>query len=390
MTARGTRTAAAALLACALMTLLSGCWDNHELDALFIITGVALDEADDPDQMDITLQIGETKQGTSGSGEANTQEDSTILMKVTSDTMLGGMMKLNRESSHKLLLHHNQVLLLGSSLAGQGIEKRIDLFLRDRQARMEVPVVVVDGRAEDALSAQLDQDNISGIFLARMLGDLSAISDHFRVRMLDFISRLLDETSSPVAPMITVSQEGDKQKIGLSGMAVFKGDRMIGRLSDDETTGYMWSMGGVRNAVVEAKGSLGKAVFRIAKMDCQRQVALRQDGGVGVTLSVVADLKTDELSGFDKMTIDDAMPILTKLAQDEIRQKIINTFVAARRLDADIFEIGAQVHRSYPKEWRAMKDRWDGIFQNLAWDVQVEVHLSSTGQIERSLEMEGK
>ena len=391
MTAHKTRAVAAALLAAAGMALLSGCWDNHELDAMFIITGVGLDATqNDPNQMDITLQIGETKQGGSGSGEANSQEDSTLLMKVTSDTMLSGMMKLNEESSHKLLLHHNQVLLLGSSLAEQGVESRLDMFLRDQQARMEVPVVVVDGLAEDALSAQLEQDRISGIFLSRVLNDLAGISPQYRVRMLDFVSRLLDGTTSPVVPMITVSKEGEKQKIELTGMAVFRGDRMVGQLNEDETVGYIWAMGKVQKSTMEAVGNSGKAVFRIAKMNCKQKVTLRQDGGVNVALSVSADLKVDELSGFDRMTIDEAMPVLTEMARNEIRQKILGGFEAARRLHADIYGFGTEVYRQHPKEWRSMKSQWDQIFQKIKPDVQVEVYLPTTGQIGHSLEMKGE
>lgn len=393
MRAREMRAAAAVLLASVLPLILSGCWDNHELDAMFIITGVGLDATkDDPNQMDISLQIGETKQGAAGSGEAEAggEENSTFLMKVTSDTMLNGMMKLNRESSHKLLLHHNQVLLLGSDLAGQGVKKRLDMFLRDQQGRMEVPVVVVDGRAEEALSAKLEQDKISGIFLSRMLNDLAGVSEKYRVRMLDFASCLLDGTSSPTVPLVKVTKEGEKQKVEFSGMAVFKGDRMIGRLNSDEAVGYIWSTETVRRSVVEAGGDPGKAVFRIARMNCKRSVTLRRDGVVGVALSVSAELKIDELSGFDGMTIDRAMPVLTRMAQDEIRQKILGGFEAARRLDADIYGIGEAVHRGYPKEWRAMKGRWDKIFREIEPDVEVEVRLPSTGQIGRSLEMKGE
>ena len=389
MTARGVRIVAIAVLASMLTTFLSGCWDDHELDAMVIITGVALDESSKPDQMDITLQIGETKQGAAGSGEANSQENSSMLMKVTSDTMLSGMMQLNRDSSHELLLHHNQVLLLGSSLAEQGVEKRMDLFLRDQQGRMEVPIVVVDGRAVDALSVQPEEDKISGIFLSRVLDEESAISPNYKVRVLDFASRLLDGTSSPVAPMVSVIKEGDQKGIKVSGMAVFKKDRMIGSLTNDEATGYVWSMGNVSNAVLEAGSGKGKATFRVASLGCKRAVTLKPDGGVSVSLSVEADLSIDELSGFDGMTPDELIPVLIRMAQDEIRKKITACFGAARRLDADIYGFGVAVYRKYPKEWRTMKGRWDKIFPKLDLDVQTKVKISGGGQIGPSLEMKG-
>lgn len=388
MITRWKRFMAAAFLSLTLVALLSGCWDDRQLDEMSIITGVALDETDDSDQMDITLQIGGTKPTSSGSGEADSQADSIILLKTVSNTMMGGMMELNRDSSRKLLLHHNQVLLLGSPLAEQGVQKRIDLFMRDQQARMEVPVVVVEGRAEEALSAKLDQDKISGIFLSRMLDDLAAVSSEYRVRMLDFASRILDKTSSPVTPIIKVAEKDGKQEIKLAGMAVFKRDRMTGQLSNDETMGYIWSMGNVKQCGAVAETDLGKAVFHIAQLSCKRKVSLRKDGGVRVTLSAEATVSVSELSGFGEMSPDQLLPYLIEMAKEEIRRKITGSFEAARRLNADIYGFGTSVHQKYPGKWESMKDQWDEIFQDIELNVEVEVHLPATGQTIQNLEME--
>jgi spore germination protein KC len=390
MTARAKRLLAATLLMLTSTMLLSGCWDSHELDALYIVTGVALDEAASPGLMDITLQIGETKQEASGSAEANSHKNSALLLKTTSNTMMGGLIELNRDSSQKLLLHHNQVLLLGSALAEQGVRKRIDLFMRDQQARMEIPVVVVEGRAEKVLSAKLAQKKISGILIARVLDDLATVSERYRVRLLDFVSRLLDETSSPLMPIIKVVGEGDEQEIKISGMAVFKGDRMIGRLNNDEVEGYVWAMGNVKKSDIRAATGLGNAVFHIVKLDSTRDVTLRPDGGVRVALSVEATLNVGELSGFGGMTADKLMPYFVEVAEEEIRQKIMNTFAVTRRLNADIYGFGTSVHRKYPKEWKSMKARWDALFPDIELSVQVKAHIPETGQIVQSLEMKGK
>ncbi|HWQ74208.1 MAG TPA: Ger(x)C family spore germination protein [Syntrophomonas sp.] len=383
------RLTVAAVLLPALMLLLSGCWDNHELDTLFIVTGVALDKADDPEQLDIALQIGKTRSNTSDSGEPNSQEDSTILLKTTGNTMLEGLMKFNRDSSRTLLLQHNQVLLLGSALAEQGVKDHIDLFLRDQEARMEVLVMVAEGRAEEVLSARLEQEKISGIYLARVMQDLYAVSPYYKIRMLDFVSRLRDGTSSPVAPVAVLTGKGDKQEIWIDGLAVFKGDKLIGRLSNDEALGYVWTMGDVAQCGVVAQSKYGRAVFRIVKLDAKRDITLRPDGSVLVTLSVDATLGIGELRGFDGISPKALMPYLVELAQDQIREQIMDTFQTAQALNADIYGFGTSVHRAYPGEWKAMKGRWGKLFPEIGLDVQCKVHLPATGQIVKSLEMEG-
>jgi spore germination protein KC len=369
--------------------LLSGCWDNHELDTLFIVTGIALDKANDPGQMDISLQIGKTKSNASDSDKSNSQQASTIQLQTTAYTMMEGLMEFNRDSSRTLLLQHNQVLLMGSALAEQGIKDHIDLFLRDHESRMEVLVMIADGRADEVLSTQLEQEKISGIFLAREMQDLYSVSPYYKIRMMDFASRLRDGTTSPIAPIVAVEETDNKPVIKLKGFAVFKNGEMIGRISNDEVLGYVYAMGDVKQYGVMADSDLGRAVFHIVKLDTKRDVTLRPDGGVRVTLSVDATLNVGELRGFNGMTPEDLMPYLVNLAQNKIRQRIAGTYRTTQALDADIYGIGTSVHREYPKEWKELKNRWDELFPDTELDVQVKVHIPATGQIVKSLEMEG-
>lgn len=388
MIPRWKRAVAAVLLGVMPAALLSGCWDSHELDSMFIVTGVALDKSESSGQIDIAIQIGETKRESSGSGEASSSQNTSILLNTTNNTVLGGSVKLDRDASHKLLLHHNQALLFGTALAEQGIQKHIDLFLRVQQARLEVPVVIVDGRAEEALLAKLAQDSISGIFLSKVFENMSKNSVEYRVRLIDLITRLLDETTAPLVPIVRVSEKGDKQEIKVTGMAVFKSDKMIGRLSEDEVTGYIWSMGKVRQSNMEVGDKYGHVVFDMPSLDCKREVLLQQDGGVRVALSVNMEIRIAELQGFDGVELKELIPRLTVLAQDEVRRKIEDSFKAARKLNADIYGYGTSVYRKYPKEWRLMKGRWDEVFQDIDFDVRVKAHILGIGQIIQSLEME--
>jgi spore germination protein KC len=379
-----------AAVALGLSMLLTGCWDSREIDALFILTGIAVDAADNPDQVAVTLQIADIKQGESGSGGGGNTggSDATILLSAVSDTISGCINEINRDSDHKLLFQHNQIRLFGIDLAEKGIEEHLDLFLRDQQARLEVPLVVVDGRAEEALSASLAQEPVSGIFLGGMFEDLSEVSSEYRVRLIDFIHMLLDEGTAPVLPIIKVTGKGNKQEIKLTGMAVFKGERMIGRLSNDETLGYIWSFGDVKECNFEVTDASSKAVLHIAHLDCEREVTLRQDGGVSVALTVNAVVGIGELSGFRGMKPPELLKHLEKMAEEEIKKKITTCFSAAQSLNADIFGYCTTVYQKYPQQWNSMKDQWDTIFPNIDLSVQAKVRIPGTGQIVQSLEME--
>ena len=171
-------------------------------------------------------------------------------------------------------------------------------------------------------------------------------------------------------------------------MAVFKGDRMIGRLSNDEALGYIWSFGDVKRCNFEVTDSSSMAVLHITRLDCERNVTLRQDGGVRVDLTINALAGIAELSGFQGTEPSELLKHLENLAEEEIKAKIANCLAVAQGLDADIFEFGTMVYQKYPRQWESMRERWDELFRNIDLSVQVKVSIRETGQIVQSLEME--
>lgn len=381
------RVLSVALLLAILMVSLCGCWDNDELDSLFIVVGIALDTNNDPEQADVTMQVAKTLSKEPKTGDTPAKNDSVLLMKSTKDTIMGAIKEIDLNSSRKLFLQHNQVVLLGKEFAQQGLTSHLDMFMRNQETRMEVPLVVVDGRAEDVLSAQLKEHNISSMYLFHMLSDLTQISPAYKVRLLDFVSKLLEKTTSPVVPIVSVKGEEDAKELEFSGMAVFKGNHMTGRLNNEQTDGYLWAMGGVNQGIMEVEDQSGKAVFCISEMITKQNVTLDTDQ-VKVKISVNADMTIKEIKGYKELNPRQMMDRLTELANAKIKETIINCFEVTRGMKADIFGFGASVYKQYPKDWNSIKENWDSIYNGIELNVETKVTLPQTGQIIKTLDME--
>lgn len=387
---------AAVIAAVFTLTLLSGCWDSRELNKWFILTGTSLDIAEDPEKVYLTFQIANIKQGESGSGEGDGDQggggdNSVITFSTVSESLRSGVEKLNADNDNKLLFQHNQIRLFGIELAERGIKKHLDLLLRDFQARLEVPMAVVDGRAEDILKTKLPHEPNSGIFLSGFFKDLFDRSDKCSVRLIDFVHMLLDGTVAPVMPIIKLSTtENDEKGITFDGMAVFKDDKMIGKLTKDETLGYLLSYGDVTNIDLNVREDQDRAVLNILKLQCKRQIILNSDGSVKAELKIDTTLNLSESHGFKQFMPTDLLKHLERLAQEKIKQAIMGTLTKAKELKSDVFGFCTMVHKYHPKEWEKMKDRWDDIFTDMILDIEVKAEISGTGQIAESLEMEEK
>jgi spore germination protein KC len=279
------------------------------------------------------------------------------------------------------------VLLIGAALAEEGVRDRMDIFMRNQETRLEVPVIITEGRAEEVLSAKLDQEKVSGVLLSRVIQNLSAVSPCYKVRILDFASMLKSKTADPAIPLISVARTGDKNEIQVDGMAVFKGDKMVGRLGNDDVPGYEWAMGNVEQCGIAVYDGERKAVFHVLRIDGKRKVTLRQDGGARVDIAVEATLNISELSDFGGVSPEELMPYLKQAAREKIKNSVVRAFALTQDLNTDIYGISAAARRRYPRQWKRMGERREALFSECEVNVSVKADIHETGQITKSLEM---
>ncbi|MDD4753103.1 MAG: Ger(x)C family spore germination protein, partial [Desulfitobacteriaceae bacterium] len=110
------------------------CWDRQELDTLAIVLGLGIDKAVTPEEIEMTAQI--VKPGEiNGSSEGQGQSNCFINLTATGDTSFRTVRNFTFQSSRKFLWSHNNIIIFGEDLAKEGLEKYIDLFMRDSEAR---------------------------------------------------------------------------------------------------------------------------------------------------------------------------------------------------------------------------------------------------------------
>ncbi len=381
-----------ALLLLALLLSVTGCWDSRELDTLFIVTGLGLDTSQQPDELAVNMQIVKVSGNETGSGSQKSggsgDNKSEILLEASGKSVLAAISTLRHESTRTLFLQHNQIIVFGKELAQKGIQKNLDFFLRDEEARMETLVLVADGKAREVLDAQLDQDKNSGIAVTRIIREFSKTSAHLKVDMLDLISKLLQKTTAPTIPIVEVIKEGDQTKVRVAKMAIFKGDRMVGEMEWDEVTGYLWIMGEINDGTLELVTEKGTAVLNILQAHNTTTPVLADDGRIGVILHVDTTLDIEELNGFGDLTLKELYTYLIQEATKAIEGRIYTTYEKTRQLNTDIYGFGGMFHIKYPKQWKTIEQQWDTLFPGLQLVLSVKAHLTGTGKTAFSLDME--
>lgn len=364
---------------CTAMMMLCGCWDAREIDSLAIVTGIGLDKEAAGEGMHLSLQIGQI-------GEVSEQGEgkSFSVVSTRGENVLGCMDTLRHENSRELFFHHNQVILFGQDAAKQGVGEFLDVFMRHRESRMEVWVVVAKGSAQQLLGLEVGQEKSSSMALARMVEQEQYIAKAMAVNVLDFAAGLIDESSAPVAPMVEgIEVQGEETRMQVSGLAIFKGDKMAGAFDIPQAHFYAMTMGDLANCILPLTTPYGQVGLIVDAKAPTLDVTLDADGRVTVRACVRPKVGVGELHGFEGMNAMQMMQAITPHARQAIHDGIRESFLAAQEMGADIYGIGEALHRKYPKEWKemGMDQRGEQVFAQCTLEVDVQLEVIDSGKI---------
>ncbi len=126
--------------------LLNGCYDLREINELGFVTAVGIDKADSPNRFIVTVQIANPS---SGSDDKGSMKNEVWIGTAEGKSIFDAVRKLTGISSKRIMWAHNNVVIIGESLAREGIIPVIDYFTHNLELRMKVGLVVSEGDAKE-------------------------------------------------------------------------------------------------------------------------------------------------------------------------------------------------------------------------------------------------
>lgn len=361
---------------------LYGCWDSIELTNIFMVTGISIDTVDEEGKIELGIQV--IKPRSSNSEESKTSE--TIFFYDDGDNISECLTKISKNINRKLFLKHNQVLLIGENLAKKGFIKYLDFFIRNSQARIEVLLFITEGKAREYLKAKIDESEVSGIFLSELIHNLANVSEMYRVRIIDFMSYYLSDTSSTYIPFISISDKHDDIKdIKISGYSILKKDKFLYVLENNMLMEFSWFYG-VNKCRLELKSDEGEIIFSIKKIDVKKKYLY--DDTLFINLNINAVLEVEEIEGFTNYEKNELIEHLKKETNKEIIKKMEEVFKLTQKNNTDIFEIGLDIYRFHNKLFKNIEYMWEEVYQKSQLNFQVKSNIIDVGKVIESLEME--
>ncbi|MHB8125055.1 MAG: Ger(x)C family spore germination protein [Desulfitobacteriaceae bacterium] len=371
---------------------LSGCWGKQEVESLGFVFGIGIDSGSKPGTYLVTYQIGMPKKaGEAGGGV----EDYTISVE-------GFSMRETTENIYNTIARQPfvgtlKIIVLGDSVAREGINSVLDFFHRYYEFRRTTYLVLAKGKAKDLLNIKLRTNKLVSLTLLDDIEKVDMASTFPKVRLGHYLTMLGNVSSAQVIPLaygITPDQEGIKyeskdsekpEEIRLSGMGVFEGDKLKAILTEEETKGFMWLHSEVKNRFLTAKLSNEQNNFfvscRVTKTKTNSKLKEIDDKlGIHYEIKVVCDL--DELSVEQKQrTPEEYLKVVkdTKAIDNLIMDECEAALKRNRELGLDFLGIGRKIEERKPQEWKKIKDQWQQLLPNFPVTVSVNLEWESGG-----------
>ncbi|KEO79519.1 Ger(x)C family spore germination protein [Paenibacillus polymyxa] len=397
------------ILVLAILFILAGCWNRVELNELWVTAATGVDMMDDGQwMMSYQIIVPSAIASGTGGGSGGTSQPASHVLSVKSKTYNQALSYSNLETSRRIYIAHNRVIYIGKRAAEQGMDRLIDFYLRNTEAREMVSLIVTDGLASDLLKKLLPPEKLQGAAMAELVDKESDILSLFpKVRVYDFVLSMNSESKSIGVPVAELIGERDHQneqeaeslnvfkktsaplKLALTKLAVFQKGKLKGFLNKEESLGVSYLSQKINNTEISfpcseqpSREMYSSILVNSANVKLTpRKTSSHYTMQVGVKINGTLNETTCTKDISKTKTIHDLEEEIAK----EVTSTINKGWAKLQELGVDATGFADRIHRRFPREWETVKKDWDQEFKKIELDIRVDARIQRPGLLQKHI-----
>ncbi|TKD72095.1 Ger(x)C family spore germination protein [Pseudalkalibacillus hwajinpoensis] len=377
---------------------LTSCWSSKELNQVAIATAIGIDKSDDGYLLSVqVLNPGEIV------SQNPTSRAAVTTYRTTGGTLFEAFRRLTVEAPRKVYFSHVQKVVFGEELAESGILKTLDFLSRDHEMRTDFLLVIAkDTKADELLKILTPMDKIPA---SKMVSSLEMSEKNWApthtVKLDELINTLVGDGVEAV--LTGINLKGDPEigidmknvekvdpptTIQIGNIGVFKGDKLVGWLNEDESKGFNYLQDNVESTIINVPCSENSASVEVVNTNTKLKVQLRNHIPT-ITATVRIEGNVGDVECSTDFTNPKNLEDLENKVENDVKDKMEKSVKAAKELNSDIFGFGTLLYRSNPNEWKVMKKSWDDDFQDVEVNYEVHATIPRLGTITESFQRKG-
>lgn len=369
---------------------LTGCYNYHELNDLAITTALSIDYDRETENFKVIAQVinpvkeQDAKSSTETSFINYTNEDKSLREAIRTIIL---------DSPKKLYGSQLQVIILSENVLYERLPDIIDFFIREPELRAEFKVLIAkDNKALEGITIQTLLDDLSS---SNILDSLETQSEKIGITTVVSLNELTNMYLNPYLEIVLPSmiikgsiKEGtekenlsstiDETTIEISTTGVFKDNKFLGYLTEEESKTLNLIRGDIKNTIISMNIKDGFIVFEPNKIKTKTE-ANPKENTVKITIDGLAKIK--EITGLANLNSTDEIKKLEEEFNKLTENMIKTTFENIReKYNTDVFKFRDLYYKTDYKYFKENQNNWyEDVFPNLKLEIKSEIKLYEKG-----------
>ncbi len=377
--------------------LLGGCLSEGELTDIGIAVSVGIDKSEDGYL--VTYQVMNPKSISSKAPN----EAPILLYSESGKDLFQIKRKITEQSPRKMYHSHLRTVVLGEDIAREGIKDILDFFVRGHEYRTDFYFLIAKGTtAKNILKVITPLESVSQMEVYHAIERSEEVwAPTKTIRIFELVNKINSDGDNPVMMGVEILNPNDKSnsnenlmlsnaaRLSITSLGAFKKDKLIGWLTEQESSGYNNTIGKVESTGSYVEYEQNRISIEAIEAEAKRKAyILNGEPAINVEISWVYDIAA--ITGDLDITDED---VIEKI-NDKVKEKLLmlcNSAVkrAKEDFESDIFGFGEDIHRAYPKLWRKIKNDWNKQFTKLPVSFNVEPKVNNLGSSTKSIFSKG-
>ncbi|NEZ45792.1 Ger(x)C family spore germination protein [Clostridium niameyense] len=361
---------------------LSGCWDYTEMNDFKYVAGIAVDKDINTDEYILTLEVLEAS--------INSKSIKSEIVQSRGKTIHFAFRDAIKNTGKMLQLSHAKIIMVSKSIAMEGIIPIVDMINRDVETRNNMWILVAStSKASDIFSNKKDVDKIMSYDISDAIKNANKTGEYTPIEVFKLMQRISNNGVSAETPMVGLVNKNGITNFQVDGTAVFKGERMVGELTPNETLILQILKGKNPKFVIPVSlPNSGTVSFEI--MNLKRKIRLKEEEDkividmyieMNVSMSELAETQTNYLAKGKRKELTDQVEHCLKNRSNNLIEKLQYEY------KSDLIGFGNEFKKRRPIRWQEVSKYWMREYENSKINVSIDLNIKYSGLTNKNIKV---
>lgn len=369
--------------------ILTGCWDNVELNERHVIFELAVDKNttphfDNPDneqaKYEITYSVPDIGKL---SGADSLAQNVKMNISIQAPTIASSIDQMEVKTQNTLTFSHAKALIFGEELLKEKdlFKGSIDALLRDMKIGRSTIVLATRGLAGELTKTDNPQNPIIGMYVMKYFNNSERPVSVAKGQLLGNLTKELSDTGISTIPIISSSEEDVME---IKGAALIRDYEVVEWLDQEVVRGQLFIEGKIKHVPIVVNYKDKYLTYTIDEQ--KSKVKFTDDNGkwtCHIQLDVTGDITEYLSSENNNIFSSHKVNEITQLLEQQITRQATVAVEKSQALNVDFLNIGLEMYRKHPKKWKAYADSWHTTsYKDFPIQINTTINIQNTGVLQ--------